>query len=1577
MTGRDGRPSRTMADWLRDLAAQGVELWFEGDRLRFRAPKGALGPEERAELAARRAEILAQLRAEAAATERTYPLSFSQQSLWFLHQQVPDSTAYHVALSARVLSPVDEGALRHALQALSDRHAILRTTYAYRDDAPCQRVAGAVPGLPEPALRAAVEADLRRPFDLERGPVLRASLYTRGAEDHVLLVTVHHIAADGWSLMMLMGELLKLYEEATGGAPAGLARPALQYADYAAWQEKMLAGPEGERLWSYWRERLTPPPPPLELPADHVRPAIQTFRGASLPFQLGQEPTQRLKALARQEGTTAFVVLLASFHALLYRLTGAEDIVVGTPTFARSKPEFMPVVGDFVNSVPLRARVAPSTTFRALVAQLRDTVLQALDAQEFPFPLLVQRLQPERNSGRSPLFDAFFVLQRFDQVKGFQELITGGGNDAPIEAGGLRLASYPVPQQEGQFDLDLRAGERDGVLYGVFNYSTDLFDEATVRGFTADYLALADAVGRDPDIALGSVDEVLRAAGAGADETGDADGPRPVSRDRPLPVSVVQQRLWSQDRVDRGLALHNAGGGLHLYGPLDVEALRRALDELERRHESLRTRIVELGGAPTAEVLAPAGIRLEVIDLGSVPAEQRQAEARRLADACVQMPFDLARGPLAAYRLVRLAPDEHVLAVGAHRVVVDDGSIQVVLRDLCLIYEAFAAGRPSPLAPLPLQAVDLAAWERARLRSGRGGRQLAHWKRELAGAPGVLELPTDRPRPAAPSHRNRPLRRPLDPRLLEALEEVGRASDATLFMTLLAAFQVLLYRYSGQDDLVVGSAVANRDHPALDDVVGCFAHDLVLRARLAGNPAFSEFLSQVRRTTLVALEHGDTPFDVPVQVLFALRPRAPGLAGPAGLRVEPVDPPETGRSRLDLSLVIDGSGGQLVAHYEYALDLFDEDSIVRMHGHLERLLRSIVADPSTSVDDLPILGTEDERILLSAGTDTALEHDRTRCVHQWLETQARATPDAIAVISGASRHTYRELDERANRLARLLGRRGVTPGSLVAVCVDRTWDMPVAVAGVLKAGAAYVPLDPTHPVDRLRYTLEDASVACAITLRRFAHLLGDAGTPLVLLDEVEAELAALPATSPGVQVDPEDRAYVIYTSGSTGRPKGVEVEHRNMVAFLEAMRREPGLGEKDVLLAVTTLSFDIAGLELWLPLGVGARVVIASRADTGDADRLRALLQAHGVTVMQATPATWRMLLDAGWAGAPGLKVLCGGEALPRDLAAALTARVGELWNVYGPTETTVWSTVCRVDDVAGPITIGHPIANTRVYVLERSGQLAPVGVPGELCIGGEGVARGYRNRPELTAERFTSVILPGGHVDRIYRTGDVARFRGDGRIDFLGRRDHQVKVRGFRIELGEIESVLGTHPGIRHAIVVAREPAAGDVRLVAYVVHEPGTDPAVGELRSHLHKQLPDYMIPSMFVTLGAMPLTPNGKVDRAALPDPFQGAARASAEHVPPAAGVEQALADIWRETLKVERVGARDNFFELGGHSLLATRVLARIEQRLGVRLSLRDVFESPTIQRQSEKVDAARREAGKGGTPGEEDREDLEF
>jgi amino acid adenylation domain-containing protein len=1044
---------------------------------------------------------------------------------------------------------------------------------------------------------------------------------------------------------------------------------------------------------------------------------------------------------------------------------------------------------------------------------------------------------------------------------------------------------------------------------------------------------------------------------------------RRVPRTPPLPLSFAQQRFWFLDRMDPGSARYTVLCVLRIAGPLDVPTMVRALDQTAHRHEMLRGRVTEVDGTPRLEIVDVNPSIVEHDDISQANAEAPEAEARRVIVERIVRPFDLGRDAPIRTLLVRRSATEHYLGIAIHHMAADGWSMALLAREIWDLYTALAAGRPSQLPPLEVQYVDWAAWQQERIATGEFARQLDYWQSELAGIPSVIELPTDRPRPPVLTHRGITLRRRLPGAMIDQLKELGRSQGATFYMVLLAAWQVLLHRYSGQDDIVVGSPIANRGRPELEGIVGCFVNNIALRGRLGGNPTFLDLLQQVKRTAIGAFANSEQPFEALVehlqpdrdtsytpifQVLLTVHGFPLTQARTDGFEVSVVDTGGVG-ARFDIALDMMEVEGELWLHYEYATDLFDEATIARMHGHYERLMREIIADPTRRVLDLPLLTPDDEALVLETWNDTTTTDDRSRCIHDLVDERAQRDPAAVAVVASDATLNYEALNTRANRLAHLLRQRGVSEGALVGLCLDRTSDLPVALLGILKAGAAYVPVDPAHPAERLRYTLEDAAVACVITTVSLAGLLSDVQAPLLALDTSAAELAAMPTTSPVVRVAATDLAYVLYTSGSTGRPKGVEVAHHNVINFLESMRREPGMTSDDVLLAVTTLSFDIAGLELWLPLTGGGRVVLASRTDVLNGERLAAMLEQHNVTVMQATPATWRLMLDAGWTGKQNLKVLCGGEALPRDLAAELMPRVAELWNMYGPTETTIWSTVRRIDDPEAPITIGRPIDNTLIYILEPSGQPAPIGVAGELCIGGDGVARGYHNRPELTAEKFVPITLPGGRVERVYRTGDLARYRADGQIDFLGRRDQQVKVRGYRIELGEIEAVLATASGVKQCVVAVREDNPGDRRIVAYVVTtEHGAFDAEAA-KAHLRERLPEYMVPSVFSIQPVLPLTPNGKIDRKALPAPHvvenKAAARVSDAMMTPA---QRRVAAIWRDLLHTDHVGLHDNFFDVGGHSLLLVRLHASLKREFETPIELIDLFQATTVATQATRL-----------------------
>jgi len=1156
-------PIGEITEILAGLSARGVALSYEGNRLRFRAPKGALDAEERAWLSARRASVIAALRAAAAAQAETFAVSAAQLAMWFAHQQAPASAVCTIGFALRASGPLNVAALRHAVQALVDRHAMLRTTYHWAGDAPVQRIAGAatvelaVHRFTTAAdhafsdwLGQAISAEVARPFNLATGPVLRASLLTDDQAEHAVLLTFHHIVADDASIKVLMTELLTLYSEAAEDRPPALLLPATQYTDFVSWQQNHIEGAAGARQWAYWQDSLAPPRQRTELTGDVAAPLVRSFRGATLQLALPPALSPRIQALAAAHRTTAFVVMLSAFHLLLARLCGVRDVLTGTPLLGRPRPEFLSVVGDFVNVLPVRSRIDDQAKLSDFLTRMHQTMLGVLEAQDYPLARLVRRLHPTREASGQALFNTAFTMLTSDGY---------GGADSAFSrvVAGTSFTLHPLAFGAGMLDLAMDVFVTDGGMQCLLKYSTDLFTPTAAQRIAARYRAMVAAMPDAPDRSLGEL----------------------------------------------------------------------------------------IGGTGEPEKLLGAW----------------------------------------AARDIRFSLDGERLRISAPK-----GALDAADR------EAIAAWRPEILASL---------------------RQ----------------------------------RQALGPRL--------------------------------------------------------------------GEP---------------------------------------------------------------------------------------------------------------------------------------LNHDRSRCLHDLLAISARTYPERIAIIGPGGALRYDALDAQANRLAHHLIAVGVRPGALVAVCLERTVDIPVALAAVLKAGAAYLPLDPAHPPNRQREILRNAGVACLVTQ---AHLQTCAGlaAPIIRLDADADAISLCASDPPNISVRPEDLAYVIYTSGSTGRPKGVEVEHRQVVAFLEAMRRRPGMTSDDVLLAVTTLSFDIAGLEIWLPISLGARIVLAARADAVEGARLAHLLEAHQVTVLQATPATWRLLLESGWPGRPQLRALCGGEALPNALATQLVGCVGELWNMYGPTETTIWSTAHHVTDAQGAagtglVPIGRPIAGTTVDVLDGAGHSVPIGVVGELVIGGAGVSRGYRGSDELTRNAFVTHNF-AGETMRVYRTGDLARLRADGLLEFLGRRDQQIKLRGHRVELGEIEAALDAYPGVTGSCVMLLE--AEDARLVGYVTMAPGENFDMDAARSMLRTRLPEYMVPSHLVVLPSFPLTPNGKLDRAALPAFMPPPVPLAV----PATPAQQKVAALWQHVLRLRHVGLHDNFFDLGGHSLLLVELQAGLKRIFGFDIPVIELFQHTTVAKQAERVSAA--------------------
>jgi amino acid adenylation domain-containing protein len=2138
------------------------------------------------------------LRQRIAAAERSLPLSYPQRGIWLAYRLAPESPAYNVGFAARVspapASPEVEK-LGAALSMLVARHPALRATYRLGEEGPEQRIhprseieVERIEVGEGDDLRREVEWAHRRPFDLERGPVLRLTLVSAPAGETVLLLSAHHIAVDFWSLLTLLDELRTLYAAAVAGSPAPALPRFAPYADFARAQAELLAGPEGERLLRHWAGRLGDASTTLELPADRRRPAVASHDGSSRPFRLGRELSTRIKAWAQGEEITLFMLLLTAWYALLHRYSRQERIVVGSPVSGRDRAEYAGTVGPFINMLPLALDLSGDGTFAVLARQVRQTVLDGLAHQELPFEALIEKLGLARDPGMPPLFQTTLTLQQPHRFSEITDLYAGG--ESPVDFGGLTLRPFPLPQQEGQVDLGLEALDNRGELVGVLKYATDLFDAVTVdrllghlrtllagalgaperrlaelpllspaerfallsewsaaatadaafepcldllftrqaertpngvavemagltltygelarrarrlaaeliaagvgpetrvgvgmerslegtvailgileagaafvpldpelpeerlrfmlddarvelvitqerlrerlplagrpalcleagwgveerpypaparrttaeslayvlytsgstgrpkgvmiphraifnrvwwmqeayphgpadrvlqktaltfdaslwelflpwmsggtvvlarpggqrdpaylaaavveqgittlqlvpsllrvvleeprsaewrgtlhrmfcggealppelqqrffdrvgvelanlygptetaidaaamtcrrgetggrvligrpiandsvqvldselqptpigvpgeihiggrgvgRGYASrpdlsaerflpdphggragarlyrtgdlgrylrngeiEYLGRADhqvkvrgmrielgeiesllashprlreavvlaaadsrgelqltayvvptggplaagelrrflraslpdamlpgrfvelpalprltsgkldraalappvPVSLDPEAAAprGPVEEVLAAIWAevlGLARVGRSDGffdlgghslsaTRVASRvagafgiDLPLqdlfsaptvaelaqlverrlgavaastappirrlggsdlPLSFAQQRLWFLDQLAPGGSAYSVPTAVELLGTLVVPAVSAALREIVRRHESLRTTfalvadrpVQRIDPAPAAEfpVIDLAG--LPVIDLAGLPRPARQAEVASLEHRLADRPFDLRRGPLLHMHLLRLGADRHRLEGAVHHIVADAWSAGILVRELAVLYEAAVAGRPSPLAELPIQYADFARWQREWLSGPVLDALLVHWRGALAGAPRLLSLPTDRPRPAVQTHRGGSGSLVLSAELCARLEAVGRQRTATLFMTLLAAFTAVLARHSGQPDQMVGTTVANRNRLETEGLIGFFVNMLALRVDGASDPTASDLLKRVREVALAAYTHQDLPFDLLVedlqpersldhtplfQVTFEMQAAPAADLDLAELTLRPL-PVVPRIAPFDLAVLAERYGAGhagLRLSYRYSTDLFDAATVTRLLGHFSVLLEGVVDRPGERISRLPLLAAAEAHQVCREWNDTAADFAAAggmAPLDVLFAAQAARTPEAVAVVGESGRLLYRELDARSNQLARRLRALGVREEDRVGVCLERSLELVVALLGVLKAGAAYVPFDPDYPAARLAFIREGAEIGVVLSAAGLKDRFGAHPGALLLLDAGWEDFAgvspaALDRPPRDLDLDLDRAAYVIYTSGSTGTPKGAVNTHRAVANRLAWMQAAFGLQASDRVLQKTPFSFDVSVWEFFWPLLTGARLVVARPGGHRESGYLADLMAAEGVTTVHFVPSMLQVFLEEPRLDRCGAlrRVIVSGEALPGELEGRFGELLPcELHNLYGPTEAAIDVTWHACGGGGGlaprPVPIGRPISNLAIHLLDGEGQPVPIGVAGELYIGGVGLARCYLGRADLTASRFVPDPLSVAPGARLYATGDLARCQPDGEIQFLGRLDHQVKIRGLRIELGEIESVLATHPAVREAVVVATADGRGDTRLTAYVVPTaaPGGEPLESEgLLRFLAGSLPSYMLPASFIELAEMPLLPSGKVDRRALPAPDGRERRQRTDFVPPATPTAQAVAEIWREVLGRERVGNGDDFFALGGHSLSATQVASRVTRVFAIDGPvLRALFKQPKL------------------------------
>src|SRR5258706_5917242 len=1051
--------------------------------------------------------------------------------------------------------------------------------------------------------------------------------------------------------------------------------------------------------------------------------------------------------------------------------------------------------------------------------------------------------------------------------------------------------------------------------------------------------------------------------------------PRRVNNES-APLSFAQQRLWFLNQLEPESCAYNERSALRLDGALDLDALQRAINAIVSRHEVLRTTYATTdGGEPLQHIGERKAIDLPVIDISGLAEHQRDGEVQRIATELRDQPFDLGRDWPLRLALIKLAPCCHVLIEVKHHIASDGWSSSVFTRELAALYNCLSHGLPSPLPELAIQYADYAVWQREWLQGSVLEKQLAFWMAQLKEVP-VLDLPTDRPRQASSHNSGAKQTLNLPQALIDSLRSLSKREGTTLFMTLLAAFQVLLHRYTGQDDIAVGSPIAGRTRKETEGLIGFFVNTLVLRTKLQGNPSFRELLARVRETALQAYEHQDLPFEKLVeelnpdrnqsqtplfQAMFAVQNMPRSNLDLSGLKVSPVEI-EASTAKFDIWAAFVEQDGEMNLRIEYRTDLFEAATIERMLGHFQNLLEGIVSNPEQRISGLRLLSETEKCQLLVEWNDTSREYPSDRCIHELFEEQVERTPDAPAVVFDEQQLTYRELNNQANRLAHYLQNNGVGVESLVGICLERSIDLIVGLLGILKAGGAYVPLDPSYPKERLAFMLRDSAAQVLITEHALVDQFPDCGAKMIFLDRYSAKIGEESDRNGAGHATPDSLAYVIYTSGSTGEPKGVAVSQRainRLVINSDYLQ----ITSADVMAQGSNVSFDAATFEIWGALLNGARLVSIAKDTLLSPPALFSAIERHGITTLFLTTPLFNQMVEQIPSALGKLRnLLFGGEAAdPRRVDGLL--RNGppvRLLHVYGPTETTTfasWHLVYSVSEDATSIPIGKPIVNTEIYILDSHLDPVPIGVAGELHIGGVGLARGYLNRPELTSEKFIDHSFNGEPTRRLYKTGDLARYLPDGNIEFIGRIDNQVKIRGFRIELGEVEATLGRHLAIREAVVLAREDSPGDRRLVAYVVAAPDCAPSINELRDLLQQKLPEYMVPSAFVILKELPLNPNGKLDRKALPAPDQSRFEMDENYFVPRTPVEEILATIWAGILMLDKVGIHDNFFQLGGHSLLATQVISRVNDTFAIGLPLRRLFETPTIAGLAASIDAS--------------------
>ncbi len=1499
-----------------------------------------------------------------------YPLSFGQERLWFVDQLAPQNPAYNSPLVARVTGALDVSAFERAVREILRRHEVLRATFTKADGRPEQRIRPPdTVTLPVVDLQgeddasrfggcmSLIQEEVRRPFDLERGPLVRPCLFRVSEREHIFVLNMHHIVTDGWSLGVILRVLGDLYRDDVSNRRESRPDLPIQYADFAAWQRGQLRRGAWDHQITYWKQRLHDIPDALHLPFDHPRPPMQGFRGASEDLPLPATLAAKLNEFSRQEGVTLYMTLLAAFKAVLRQCSGQADIVVGTPVANRDRSEVENLVGFFVNGLALRTDLSGDPSLRELVARVRQVVLGAYGHQDLPFEQVVKEIHPERSLGRNPLFQTVFALET--------------DTDAEIEVPGVTLRRLHIESQVALVDLTLTARETAGAVTVTLEYDTDLFDQPTAKDILRQYQTVLERMVADADGRLSTLPPFPRQTVA---STPAAGAPEPGAQLDDIyersNLTRNQLLVWMGQKLQPDVPLYNSSLTFHISGALDPARFRRAFRALLDQHDALRTVVEEREGVPRQRLLTDLPFEVEHVSFTS--AADPEGAYRAWLDERRGRRFDMTER-LFDSALIELGPDQFVWYLSQHQLITDGRSMSLLYERMAERYAGVDEAEHGATPDYP-RFRDYVDRERAFHDSEQAANAKRYWREKLAGDLEALSLyGRNLPQPIT---RVRRVKHVLDAdrsrRLRGVAGRVGGGSltpDLALFNVLAGILFVYLHRISGNRRVALAAPFHNRRGEDRE-TVGLLMEVCPLQIEIEDEATFASIIKAVGVESREILRYArfgpGNPFQRKAYEVM-LNYHNWGLPDFAEMptRVEWV---HSGHADEALTLQVHRFDDidRLSLEFDFHCGVFPEEQQGRAIGHFLRILDHCLDDPHRPVAEGSLLSPEERERALFTFNQTSAPHPAEPTVVQLFEQQASKTPDATAVVSGADSLAYGELNARANQLAHYLHDHDVGPGTIVGVCLGRSCDLLVALWGVLKAGGAYLPMDPNYPSERLAFMLSDSGAALVLTdsdtRERLMKEYGDASESRVICVDAEWERIVAGRGQEGSEnptggAGADDLVYVVYTSGSSGRPKGTMVVHSALLNAYKAWEAAYRLREvAQSHLQMASVSFDVFSGDLVRAHCSGAKLVMAPAEALLAPPALYELIQTEQVDCAEFVPAVFRSLLgylEETNQTLNSMRVCVIGSDTwyvreYRRIRRLLPAET-RLINSYGLTEATIDSTYFDGDVSNLPddqlVPIGRPFANTQVYVLDRFRQPVPIGAPGELYVGGTGLARGYLNRPELTAERFVMHAVSEGEEVRLYRTGDLARYLDDGNIEFIGRADQQVKLRGFRIELGEIESALGQHPAVREAAVIVREDAPGEKRLVGYVVT--GEDvPTVSDLRNTLKRRLPDYMVPSSFVHMDDMPRTPNGKLDRRALPAP--GSARPELERTftPPRTHLELQVAQIWSDVLGVERVGVDDNFFDLGGHSLLAIQVMSRLSEAVDVDMPPHIIFEVPT-------------------------------